>query len=228
MFFDPMYFVFIAPALLLSLWAQFRVKSAFSQGHQFRPMSGLSGYETAQRILELNGLQHEVAIEQAHSFLGDHYDPRSKVLRLSPEVYSGRTLSSMGVAAHEVGHAIQHAHMYRPLAVRNAIVPMAMVGSNLAWILIMVGLMLAPFRFLAPAGVILFGVTVLFQVMTLPVEFDASRRARAILVGNGLVTREEDVVVGRVLNAAGLTYIAAALTAILQLLYFASLVSRRN
>jgi Zn-dependent membrane protease YugP len=228
MFFDPMYFVFIAPAMLLSLWAQFKVKSAFSQGDEFRPMSGLSGAETAQRILEMNGLQHDVSIEQAHSFLGDHYDPRSKVLRLSPQVYSGRTLSAMGVAAHEVGHAIQHAHHYRPLTVRNAIVPAAMVSSNLAWILIMIGLVMSPLRFLAPAGVILFGVTVLFQMITLPVEYDASRRARAILVGNGMVTREEDVVVGKVLNAAGLTYIAAALTSLLQLLYFVSLVSSRR
>lgn len=228
-YFDPMYFLFIAPAALLAVWAQIRVKTAFGEGSHYSPQSGLSGAETAQRILDMNGL-HDVAIEQANSFLGDHYDPRSRVLRLSPDVYSGRTLSAMGVAAHEVGHAIQHAHLYRPLTLRNAIVPAAMIGSNLAWIFIMLGLAMSPFRFLAPAGVALFGITVLFQLLTLPVEFDASRRARAILVGNGMVSHEEDAVVGKVLNAAALTYIAAALTALLQLLYFASIVfgGRRN
>src|SRR5262245_26760081 len=131
MFFDPMYFIIVGPAILLAAWAQFKVKGAFNEGSQYSPYSGLTGAETAQKILDMNGL-HDVAIEQAQSFLGDHYDPRHKVLRLSPDVYSGRTLSAMGVAAHEVGHAIQHAHLYKPLTLRNAIVPAAMVGSNLA------------------------------------------------------------------------------------------------
>jgi hypothetical protein len=225
MFFDPMYLLFIAPGLLLALWAQFRVKSAYSEGSRYAPQSGLSGAATAQRILDLNGL-HDVSIERVDSFLGDHYDPRHKVLRLSPGVFDGRTLAAVGIAAHEVGHAIQHAHAYAPLALRSALVPVAMLGDNLAFLLIFIGLLIHPF--VAMAGVFLFALAVLFTLVTLPVEYDASSRARAILVGNGLVTMSEDQIVGKVLNAAALTYVAAAVTAILQLLYYLSLVSGRR
>ncbi|GJQ27005.1 MAG: zinc metallopeptidase [Phycisphaerae bacterium] len=228
MFFDPMYLIFMAPAILLALWAQVRVKSAFHHGNQYQPRSGLSGAETAQRILDTYQL-HDVTIEPVNSFLGDHYDPRNKVLRLSPDVYNGRTLSALGIAAHEVGHAIQHAHSYGPLAVRNSLVPVAAVGTNLAWIFIIAGLALAPFRALAIVGLALFAAGVLFSIITLPVEYDASKRARAILLNNGMVTTDEDRVVGKVLNAAALTYVAAAIGALLQLAYWALIVfGRRN
>ena len=140
-FFDPMYFVYVGPAILLALWAQWKVKSAYAEAGRHAARSGLSGAETAQRILNAFGIT-DVAIEPVKSFLGDHYDPRHKVLRLSPEVYQGRSLASLGIAAHEVGHAIQHAREYAPLAIRNGLVPMASIGSQLSVGLIFVGLLI--------------------------------------------------------------------------------------
>lgn len=228
MWFDPTYIFYVMiPGLILTLWAQAKLRSAYARGKEYRSSNGLTGAETAQRILDIHHIQN-VAIERADSFLGDHYDSRERVLRLSPEVYEGDSLTSVGIAAHEVGHAIQHAENYAPLGLRNTLVPLAMTGTNLSWICIMIGLMLQPFRWLAMVGVLLFSLFVLFQLVTLPVEFDASRRARAILVGNHLVTADEDKVVGKVLSAAAMTYVAATLTAILQLLYYISLVSRRR
>jgi len=226
--FDPMYFIYVGPAILLALYAQMRVSAAFKRGSAIRPRSGMSGAETAQAILEQYGI-HDVGIEPVQSFLGDHYDPAKKMLRLSPDVYHGRSLAAMGIAAHEVGHALQHAHRYGPLVVRGAIVPLASVGSNLSFLLILAGLFIAALKPLAIVGLILFGVVVVFQIVNLPVEFNASRRARAVLIDGGLITPEEDRVVADVLNAAALTYVAATITAALQLLYFASLVlGRRN
>lgn len=226
--FDPMYLVFMLPGLLLAMWAQHRVKSAYAQGSRIAAMSGLTGAATAQRILDRFGIR-DVRIEGIQSMLGDHYDPRAKVLRLSPDVYNGRSLASLGIAAHEVGHAIQHATRYGPLALRSGFLPLAAFGSQFSFAFILGGLLLAPFRWLAWVGVALFAATVLFQLVTLPVEFDASRRAREILLSSGMVAPSEDTVVGKVLNAAALTYVAAAVTALLQLLYFVSLVSgRRN
>jgi len=231
--FDPMYFIYVGPAILLALWAQYKVKSAYAKAGRIPARSGLSGAETAQRILNAFGIA-DVAIEPVQTFLGDHYDPKRKVLRLSPDVYHGRSLAAVGIAAHEVGHAIQDARAYAPLALRNGLVPMASVGSNLSVILIMVGLVLAGMRIafgpmIAAAGLGLFGVVVLFQLINLPVEFNASSRARTILVDQGIVTVQENRVVGDVLNAAAMTYVAATITAIAQMLYFASLVfGRRN
>jgi uncharacterized protein len=220
--FDPKYFLFVGPAILLAMWAQFRVKSAYAQAGQYPARSGLSGAETAQRILNAYGIS-SVAIEPVRSFLGDHYDPKHKVLRLSPDVYHGRSLASLGIAAHEVGHAIQDATGYGPLAIRNGLVPMASVGSNLSIIMVIVGMAIAaaiPWgRYVAVAGLGLFSIVVLFQLVNLPVEFNASARARDILVQQGMVTVEEDRVVKKVLSAAALTYVAATLTAILTLLY---------
>lgn len=228
MFFDPMYFLYVGPAILLAMWAQFRVKSAYAQASQYGPRSGLSGAETAQRILNAYGISN-VAIEPVKSFLGDHYDPRHKVLRLSPDVYHGRSLAALGIAAHEVGHAIQDSTNYGPLAIRNGLVPMASIGSNLSIILVIIGLIMtgaamAWGHYVAVAGLGLFGVVVLFQVVNLPVEYNASARAREILLNQGMVTTDEDRVVKKVLSAAALTYVAATLTAILTLLYYASLV----
>lgn len=233
MIFDPKYFLFVGPAILLAMWAQYRVKSAYAQASQFTPRSGLSGAETAQRILNAYGIPN-VAIEPVKSFLGDHYDPKHKVLRLSPDVYHGRSLAALGIAAHEVGHAIQDSTGYGPLAIRNGLVPMASVGSNLSIVLVIIGLLLSAAvpsaRYIAVAGLGLFAVVVLFQLVNLPVEYNASARARDILVQQGMVTVEEDRVVKKVLSAAALTYVAATLTAILTLLYYVSLVygGRRN
>jgi hypothetical protein len=226
MFFDPYYLLYMLPAFVLAIWAQTKVKSAFAKGSRYRPASGLSGAEAAQRILESSGL-FDVSVERTRGWLGDHYDPRSRTVKLSPDVYDGRTLSALGVAAHEVGHALQQAAAYAPLAIRNNIVPLASVGSNLSFILILIGLFLAPFKFLMGVGIALFTVVVIFQMINLPVEFNASRRARAVLLNNGMITTQEDQVVGRVLNAAAMTYVAATVTAILQLLYYLSLANRR-
>jgi len=215
MFWDPMYFVVIGPALLLSLWAQFRVKSAYAAAQQIP--APLSGAAAARHVLDSAGLSN-VAIEQVGGFLSDHYDPREKVLRLSPEVYSNRSLAAVGIAAHEAGHAIQDAHGYAPLVVRNAAVPLAGFGSNLGIILAIIGAVVA-MKPLVWAGIILFAAVVFFQLVNLPVEFNASNRARAQLVGLGIVGREEMVYVNNVLNAAALTYVAATLQAILTLLY---------
>lgn len=230
---DPMYFLYVGPAVLLAWWAQAKVKRAYAQGSKVAARSGLSGAETAQRILNVQGIG-DVAIEPTKSFLGDHYDPKHKVLKLSPEVYHGRSLASLGIAAHEVGHAIQDAKSYGPLALRNGLVPMASIGSNMSVFLIIGGLFLSYMQRsagqgVAIAGLVLFGVVVVFQLINLPVEFNASSRARAILLDQGMVSRDEDVVVGRVLNAAAMTYVAATITAVMTLLYYASLVlGRRN
>ncbi len=225
-YFDPKYFLYVGPAILLAIWAEIRVKAAYARASQYQPRAGLTGAQTAQRILNYHGINN-VAIEPVHTFLGDHYDPRHKVLRLSPEVYHGRTLASLGIAAHEVGHAIQDATSYGPLAIRNGLVPMASVGSNISIFLVIIGIAMS-FKGLAIAGVLLFGTVVLFQLVNLPVEYDASRRARQVLLSNGMVTSDEDRIVGKVLSAAALTYVAATLTAILTLLYLVSKVSRRD
>jgi Zn-dependent membrane protease YugP len=218
MIFDPIYFLFLAPGMLLAAWAQIKVKSAYAHGQKYQPRSGLSGAETAQRILNVYGI-NDVAIEPVQSFLGDHYDSRHKVLRLSPGVYHGRSLAALGIAAHECGHALQHAHRYGPLAIRNGIVPLANFGSNVAWLLIIGGMFTNIFG-LVLAGIAAFSLVVLFQLINLPVEFNASSRARDILVNQGMVTVEEDQVVKKVLSAAAMTYVAATLTAVLTLLYF--------
>jgi len=234
MWFDPMYFVYLGPAILLGLWAQYKVKSAYAKADRYRAGSGLSGAQTAQHILNAYGIS-DVAIEPVKSFLGDHYDPKKKVLRLSPGVYNGHSLAAVGIAAHEVGHAIQDEVQYAPLALRNGLVPMASIGSNVSVMLVIGGFLLsvwlhAPIgHWIAVVGLGLFGTVVLFQIINLPVEFNASSRARAILLQQGLVTSEEERVVGSVLNAAALTYVAATITAIATMLYYASFVfGRRN
>jgi Zn-dependent membrane protease YugP len=204
------------------------VKSAYHHASEFRAESGLSGAECAEQILESHNI-HDVTIESTPSMLGDHYDPRNKVLRLSPDVFGGRSLASLGIAAHEAGHAIQHATNYSPLALRSGLVPVAAYGPQFAYLLIIIGILVSSFRPLAFVGLALFAVTVLCTLITLPVEYDASRRARAILTSHGMITQEENAVVGKVLNAAALTYVAAAITALLHFLYYASLVmGRRN
>ncbi len=220
MFIDPLYLILVAPTMLLALWAQAKVKSAYATGQRYRPSSGMSGAEAARRILQANGLSG-VDVQQTRGFLGDHYDPRHRVLRLSPEVYGGRTLASVGIAAHEAGHALQDAKGYAPLAIRNLIVPVASVGSNMAIGIFVVGMLinfmmkLAIGQWLMIAGVVLFGGVVVFQLINLPVEFDASKRARQVLVANGIIAPAEDGAVAKVLNAAAMTYVAATISAIM-------------
>jgi Zn-dependent membrane protease YugP len=218
MWFDPMYFLFLAPGILLAMWAQWRVKSAYASASQVAARSGYSGAETAAALLRAGGI-NDVRIEPVEGMLTDHYSPQEKVLRLSPEVYAGRSLAALGIAAHETGHAYQDATRYPLLVLRNGLVPMAGIGSNLSWILLMLGFVLGVAG-LIYVGIALFSVTVLFQLVNLPVEFDASRRARIALVDHGLVDADEDQTVGKVLSAAALTYVAATLTAVLTLLYF--------
>ena len=218
MYFDPLYFMMLAPAMLLALWAQFRVKSAFTWASQIAPSSRLSGAEVAAKILQANGISN-VGIEQAQGFMGDHYDPGKKVLRLSPDVYSGRSLAALGVAAHEVGHALQDATGYAPLVLRNGIVPLASIGSNSAFFLIMLGGLLQSMNFVL-LGIGAFSLMVIFQLINLPVEFDASNRARKILVERGFVSPQEEKAVAKVLNAAAMTYVAATVSAVLTLVYY--------
>jgi Zn-dependent membrane protease YugP len=226
MIFDPLYFIILAPGILLALWATWRTRSAFHAGAQYHSSSGLTGAQAAYDVIEAAGVTG-VRIEPVQGFLSDHYDPHEKVLRLSPEVYYGQHLSALGVAAHEAGHAIQDATRYPLLSLRNVLVPLANFGSNAAWIIIMIGFVMMAMsedptfgRYVVYTGCGAFSLVVLFQLVNLPVEFDASRRARLMLLNHGLVTEEEDRIVGKVLNAAAMTYVAATLTAILTLVYF--------
>jgi uncharacterized protein len=212
------YLMFMLPALLFALWAQFQVKSAFARGQQVPATSGVTGAQAASQILSAKGLEN-VRIEQTGGFLGDHYDPSSKVLRLSSDVFNGRSLAALGVAAHEAGHAIQDAGGYAPLAIRNGIVPLASVGSNLSFVLILIGFLIGSMG-LALLGVVLFSLVVIFQLINLPVEYNASSRARQVLVGTGLISPPEEKVVANVLDAAALTYVAATVGSILTLLYY--------
>jgi len=216
---DPLYLMMLGPALLLSLLASMLVKSRFARYSKVSTSRGLSGAEAARLLLDANGLLN-VRIETAQGFLADHYDPGCRVLRLSPDVYSGRTIASVGIAAHEAGHALQHAERYGPLALRSMLVPVANLGSNLAWILIFAGMLLG-YLGLAKIGLVLFAGMVVFTLVTLPVELDASKRAKIMLASHGVTTEAESAGVSKVLSAAAMTYVAAAVTAVVQLLYFA-------
>ncbi len=215
---DPIYFLLLAPGLLLAGWATWRTQRAFHQGSEYAAASGLTGAQAAAAVMDAAGVTG-VAIEPVRGFLSDHYDPRHKVLRLSPTVFAGQSLSALGVAAHEAGHAIQDANRYPLLVVRNALVPLAGFGSNAAWIIFFIGLALGLTN-LVLIGIAAFSAVVLFQLVNLPVEFDASSRARAMLLNHGLISVQEDTVVKKVLNAAAMTYVAATLTSVLTLLYF--------
>jgi Zn-dependent membrane protease YugP len=223
--FDPMYLLYVAPALLLALWAQMRVKVTYAEAQQMP--APLSGAAAARHILDSAGL-HNVAIEQVPGHLSDHYDPRDKVLRLSPEVYQSRTLAAVGIAAHESGHAMQDAHAYAPMAIRNAAVPAANFGSQAGIWLIIAGFVFQPLHMLAYVGLALFACVVFFQVVNLPVEFNASTRAKQQLVKLGIIDDEQLVYVRKVLNAAAWTYVAGTLQAIMILLYWLMRVNGRR
>ncbi len=221
--FDPLYLIIMAPAFILMLAAQWYVSSSFRKWSAVPLRSMLSGAEAAERLIRYAGL-HGVRIEQVGGMLTDHYDPRSKVLRLSPKVYSGRSVASVAVAAHELGHALQDQEGYAPLKLRSAMVPAVNIGSYLGWILILLGLLLNMLN-LAVLGLIVFSLGALFALVTLPVEFNASARAKVLLRQAGIVQTEEEVRgVNQVLNAAALTYVAALITAALQVLYYALII----
>lgn len=222
MWFDFNYLLFALPGILLGIYASIKVKTTFARASEIPSHAGWTGAQVAQSILDAEGIA-DVTIEPTEGYLSDHYDPHAKVLRLSPDVYSGRSLAAAGVAAHEVGHAIQDARGYALMSMRNAVVPMANIGSSLSWIFIMVGFGLfgsAFGRSMMIIGCALFTLVVIFQVVNLPVEFNASSRARQVLLTNGIVGVEEDREIGRVLHAAALTYVAATITAVLTLLYY--------
>ena len=217
-FFDPLYFVFLAPGLALSLYATFRTKSTFSKYAKVGSRSGLTGAQAAQLMLTKHGVSG-VRIERSGGFLSDHYDPREKALRLSEDVYSSQSLSAIGVACHEAGHAMQDAHGYAMLNLRTALVPATNFSSTFAYIALIAGF------FLQMAGLILIGVGlftvgVVFSLVTLPVEWDASRRARIAIDEAGMLSPEESRHASKVLNAAFLTYVAAAVTSLLTLIYY--------
>ena len=224
MYYDPT-FIILIPALLLSLWATLSVQSRFNHYSQVRSRIGMTGAELAKFILEASGL-YNVRVESIYGSLTDHYDPRAKVVRLSQATYSSDSVAALGVVAHEIGHAIQDAKRYTPLVIRNALAPVAQFSSNLAWILFIAGLFTGFFG-LARLGIILFSIAVIFSIITLPVEFDASRRALAILEKNLMMPTDELKGVKAVLSAAAMTYVAAMLMAVLQLLRMI-LITRRD
>ena len=215
--FNPMYLLFVSPALLLMLWAQAKVKSSYGQG--MRVDARLTGAAAARYVLDRSGL-NDVGIEEARGFLSDHYDPAHRVLRLSHEVYHTRTATAVGIATHEAGHAIQHASGYMPLVVRNAAVPAARFGPTLFFALFIAGAIFSSMPLMV-LGLAAFGGVLFFQVVNLPVEFDASNRAKALLTEYNIVDGEGAIAVRRVLNAAGWTYVAATLQTLLQFLYYA-------
>jgi hypothetical protein len=215
------YLLWVAPALLLGLWAQFRVKMTVATAR--RQPAPLSGAAAARHILDSAGLQ-DVAIEEIPGQLTDHYDPKQRVLRLSSENYRGRELAAVGIAAHESGHALQDAKQYALMGIRNMAVPAASFGSGISMTLLLIGYLLH-FPGLVLLGVVAFSAVVFFQVVNLPVEFDASHRAKLQLVELGIVPREQMYYVNKVLNAAALTYVAGTLQSILTLLYYLSILS---
>jgi Zn-dependent membrane protease YugP len=209
-------FIYLLPAIILAVYAQIKVQSTFRRYSEVPSGTGYTGAQIAAELLRRRGIT-DVKIEPVQGMLGDHYDPRTKVLRLSPEVFGSNSLAAIGVAAHETGHAVQHREGYAPLALRSAIVPIATIGTNAAWILFILGLVTSSPR-LIDLGIVLFLGYVVFALITLPVEFNASNKAVALLQGEGFVLPQEAQGVRAVLNAAALTYVAAAAVAVFNLL----------
>ena len=216
--FNPMYFLFIGPALLLSLWASWRTKSTFDKYSRVPTARGLTGAQAARLILDSAGI-HDVEIVPAQGFLSDHYNPLTKKLALSQPVYGSSSVAAVGVACHEAGHAVQHAQHYKPLWLRSALVPTANIGSNFGYLGMLFGLILQV-QGLFMIGALLFSAVVLFQLVTLPVEYDASNRAKRLAFEHGIVFDQERVGMAKVLDAAALTYVAAAISSLMTLLYF--------
>ncbi len=221
-----LYILFSLPALLLGFWAQMKVKGAFNKYSRIRSYVGLTGAEVARRMLNANGLSN-VQVEETHGFLSDHYDPRAKKLRLSPDVFRSNSIAAAGIAAHEAGHAVQDQQDYVPLKFRSAMVPSVQFGSWLGPIIFIGGLLLQ-WTSLAWVGLGLFALTAIFALITLPVEFNASNRAKAWLTTSGVIYGEESQGINRVLDAAALTYVAAAVQAVSTLLYYTFLLTGRS
>ncbi|HEX3526317.1 MAG TPA: zinc metallopeptidase [Thermoanaerobaculia bacterium] len=218
LFFDPTYLLFIATALLLSLWASFRTKATFNEYSRIRASRGLTGAQAARVMLDGAGI-HDVQILLTQGMLTDHYNPATKTLNLSEAVYASSSIAAVGVACHEAGHAIQHAEAYKPLWLRSALVPTANIGSSVGYLVMFFGLLLHAANMVL-LGATLFSAVLLFQIVTLPVELDASARAKRLAFSNGIVLEQERVGMSRVLNAAALTYVAAAVSTLMTLLYF--------
>ncbi|MBO7655161.1 MAG: zinc metallopeptidase [Kiritimatiellae bacterium] len=216
--FDPLYMMMLLPCMALAAFASWRVKSTFAKYAKINAYSGYTGARAAKLMLSRNGI-NDVAIERISGFLSDHYDPTKKVLRLSPDVFSGTSLSAIGVACHEAGHALQHAQAYAPLHLRSALVPITNLSSNLSVWVFFAGLLLQ-LKPLLIAGCVLFAVGLLFALVTLPVEWDASARAKRELTLMNVVSPDQADAAGKVLNAAFLTYLAAAFTSLMTLLYY--------
>lgn len=221
--FNPQYIVYMLPAMILMMVVQFYVQSAYKKWSKVPARSHMTGSEAAQRLIQ-RGALYDVRIEGVAGNLTDHYDPRSKVLRLSQGVYQNSSVAALAIAAHELGHAMQDKEDYFPLRFRAALVPAVNIGSYLGWILIFIGLLLG-FTQLAILGVVIFSLGALFALATIPVELNASARAKRLLLESGVIVGDDEMRgVNNVLNAAALTYVAALITAVLQLLYFASMV----
>jgi len=226
-FFDPTYFLFMIPAFILMGLSSWYVRAAYNKWSKVQASSRLTGTQAAQRLISMGGL-NGVQVQNVAGNLSDYYDPRSKTLYLSPGVANVASVASVAIAAHELGHAMQDADDYAPMRFRAAIVPMVNIGSNLGWILIVAGLLLH-FTQLAWLGVLVFAGGALFALATLPVEFNASARAKELLVQTGIIQTDDEMRgVNAVLNSAALTYVAGLITAVLQLLYYVSLVSGRR
>lgn len=218
MYFDPMYIIYMLPGLILAGYASYMTKTTFAKYAKVGSSSRVTGAQAARRLLDNAGLQ-DVQITEIGGFLSDHYDPGRRVLRLSPDVYRSQSLSAIGVACHEAGHALQHANGYIWLSMRSSLVPAVNLASNLSYFVLIAGLILN-FGVLILVGIALFTIAVLFSLVTLPVEWDASARAKKLMVTAGIVSDRESVDAGKVLNAAFLTYVASAVSAIMTLLYY--------
>ena len=218
MIFDPVYIMFMAPALALSLWANWRVKANFKKYSSIRCSRGMTGAEAAAELLSKAGIT-DVKIVPTEGKLSDHYNPLTKTLALSKEVYNSSSIAAIGIAAHEAGHALQHAQHYMPLWIRSVLVPTANFGSSIGYFVMIIGLVMSSTNMVF-LGAFLFSAVLLFQIVTLPVEFNASSRAKSLIVEYGIISSEEQVGINRILNSAALTYVAAAVSTLLTLLYF--------
>lgn len=231
MYLDMTYIVLVLPAVILSLWASWNVKRTFKKYAKVQNSRGLTGADAARRVLDANGLR-DVPVEQISGELSDHYDPAARIVRLSDSVWGSTSVAAVGVACHEVGHAIQNAQDYLPIKIRQAIIPATALGEKLSVPLLILGLLLSSyaqvFIYLAYAGVALYALCAVFQLVTLPTEFDASRRALVSIQDMELLDGEEFTGAKKVLNAAALTYVAALATTLMQLLRFVILVNDRK
>ena len=227
-YFDYTYFVFILPALIVSIWAQTRVKSTFSKYSQIRTGCGLTGQQAAQRVLDWGGA-YNVGFQRIGCSLTDNYNPSTNIISLSEPVWGSTSIASIGVAAHEAGHAVQYATGYGPIKLRSAIVPVVRIGSGLSMPLIIIGLILpVQYDFVVNLGILLFSLSVVFSLVTLPVEFNASNRAIRALAETGILTNEELAGAKKVLGAAAMTYVASTFTAIMSLLRLLTIVNNRR